>query len=276
MLFRPLSLLTYFFLALSTAALAFPVAARAQAAPQQAAAKSAPPAASSSVSAPAPAPKRDLSGVWQLEGDIGAAPIAPDKDIPPMTPWAKARFDAEKPGYGARGAPGGNDPILQCDPIGFPRIMMMPTPQEFVQAPGRVLQFWEREHEWRAIWTDGRPLPEDPDPAWFGYAIGHWEGDYTLVVESTGFNDSTWLSPTGYPHSDQMRVTERYTRVDHDTIAYDLTITDPMAYTKPIVTPHRIMKPRPGVEIPESLCVWSQENEFTQRIRNPATSKPAK
>jgi hypothetical protein len=64
--------------------------------------------------------------------------------------------------------------------------------------------------------------------------------------------------------------------VDSDTIAYDMTITDPMAYTKPIVTPHRIMKLRPGVEIPESPCVWSQENEFTQRIRNPATPKTAK
>ena len=263
---RPLSLLAYFLLAALTAALTFSDVARAQAVPQQAASKT----------ASLPAPIHDLTGVWQVEGDIGAQPIAPDKDIPPMTPWAKARFDAEKPGYGARGAAGGNDPILQCDPIGFPRIMMMPTPQEFVQVPGRVLQFWEREHEWRPIWTDGRPLPEDPDPAWFGYAIGHWEGDYTLVVESMGFNDKTWLSPTGYPHSDQMRITERYTRLDHDTIAYDITITDPVAYTKPIVTPHRIMKLRPGVEIPESPCVWSQENEFTQRIRNPATPKPAK
>jgi hypothetical protein len=223
-----------------------------------------------------PAPKRDLSGIWLLEGNIGAAPIAPDKDIPPMTPWAKARFDAEKPGYGVRGAPGGNDPILQCDPIGFPRIMLMPTPQEIIQVPGRVLQFWEREHEWRPIWTDGRPLPEDPDPAWYGYAVGHWEDDYTLVVESTGFDDRTWLSPTGYPHSEQMRVTERYRRVDHDTISYDMTITDPTAYTKPLVTPHRTMKLRTGAEIPESLCVWTEENSFTKRIREPATSKPAK
>ena len=255
-----------FFVAAPAAALVLSSAAHAQAAPQQA----------SSKAAAAPAPKRDLSGVWQLEGDIGAAPIAPDADIPPMTPWAKAKFDAERPGYGMRGAPGGNDPILQCDPIGFPRIMMNPTPQEFLQVPGRVLQFWEREHEWRAIWTDGRPLPEDPDPAWYGYAVGHWEGDYTLVVESTGFREGTWLSPTGYPHSEQMRITERYHRVDHDTIRYDLTITDPMAYTKPIETPHRTMKLRPGVEIPESLCVWSEENEFTKRIREPATPKPAK
>lgn len=236
------------------------------AAPGQAAAKS----------APAPTPKRDLSGVWQLQGDAGAQPIAADKDIPPMTPWAKVRFDAQKPGYGARGAAGGNDPILQCDPIGFPRIMLMPTPMEFEQAPGRILQFWEREHEWRPIWTDGRPLPEDPDPAWYGYAVGKWVDDYTLVVESSGFNEKTWLGPTGYPHSDQMRITERYHRADRDTIEYDMTITDPTAYTKPLVTPHRILKLKPGEEIGEQPCVWSQEHEFAERIRNPATPQPSK
>jgi hypothetical protein len=253
--------------ALLVAAFVLPAPEFAHAAPQQ----------SSSKSTVSPAPKRDLSGVWQVQGNIGAQPIAPDDMlIPKMTPWAKTRFDAEKPGYGERGAPGGNDPILQCDPIGFPRIMLMPTPLEFVQAPGRIIQFWEREHEWRPIWIDGRALPEDPDPTWFGYAVGHWEGDYTLVVESTGFTDRTWLSPTGFPHSDQMRVTERYTRVDRQTISYDLTITDPTAYSKPIVTPRRIMTLKTGVEIPESICVWSEENEFTQRIRNPATPKPAK
>jgi hypothetical protein len=248
--------------------LTFSTVARAQAAPQQSASKSA--------SSPAPAPKRDLTGVWQLQGDGSQQPIAPDEAIPPMTPWAKTKFDAEKPGYGARGAAGGNDPILQCDPIGFPRIMMMPTPLEFVPAAGRLLQFWEREHEWRPIWTDGRALPKDVDPAWYGYAIGHWEGDYTLVVESTGFRESSWLGPTGYPHSENMHITERYHRVDHDTIAYDITISDPMAYTKPIVTPHRTLKLKTGEEIGEYPCVWSEENSFTKRIREPATPKPAK
>ena len=241
----------------------------AQSNPQQAAPKSA--------TASAPAPKRDLTGVWQLQGgDGGAQPIAEDKDMPPMTPWAKVKFDAQKPGYGSRGAAGGNDPILQCDPIGFPRIMLMPTPNELLHVPGRTIQFWEREHEWRTIWTDGRPLPTDPDPAWFGYSVGHWESDDTFVVESMGFNDKTWLGPTGYPHSEEMRVVERYRRVDHDTIAYDMTITDPKAYAKPVVTPHRVMKLKPNEEISEQPCVWSQENEFAQRIRNPATPKTAK
>ena len=220
-----------------------------------------------------PAPKRDLSGVWQLQGTGGAESMTPDKDMPPMTPWAKTRFDAEKPGYGPRGAPGGNDPILQCDPIGFPRVMYMPTPMEFVQTHDRILQFFEREHEWRPIWLDGRPAPEDADPTWFGYASGRWEGDDTLVVQSSGFNDRTWLGPTGFPHSEDMRVTERYRRVDHDTIVYDLTVTDPTAYTQPVVARQRILKLKPKEEIGEQPCVWSQENEFTQRIRNPAAGK---
>jgi len=226
--------------------------------------------------AAAPAPKRDLSGVWQYQGSGSAESATPDSNMPPMTPWAKVRFDAEKPGYGVRGVAGGNDPILQCDPIGFPRVLFMPTPFEFVHAPGRVIQFFEREHEYRSIWTDGRSLPKDADPTWYGYAIGHWEGDDTLVVESTGFRDSTWLGPTGYPHSEDMLVTERYHRVDHDTILHDITISDPKAYTKPIVGTQKIMKLKPGEEIDELVCVWAEENAFAKRIREPATPKPAK
>jgi hypothetical protein len=225
--------------------------------------------------AAAPAPNHDLSGVWQLQGYGGAESPAPEKDMPPMTPWAQARFDAEKPGYGSRAAPGGNDPILQCDPSGFPRVLFFPTPFEFVQAPSRMLQFFEREHEWRSIWTDGRALPQDPDPTWYGYAIGHWEGD-TFVVESSGFNDRTWLGATGYPHSEEMRITERYRRADHDTLLYNITIEDPKAYTRPIVGPQRTFKLRPGAEIEELVCVWSEENSFTKRIREPAAAKPEK
>jgi hypothetical protein len=262
---HPHRLLTYLLIGL-TAALTFSNVERAQATPQQAAPKS----------PTSPAPKHDLSGVWQYQGSGGADSMVPDKDMPPMTPWAKARFDTAKPGYGPRGAPGGNDPILQCDPIGFPRIMFMPTPFEFVQSHDRLLQFFEREHAWRPIWTDGRSFPDDADPTWFGYAAGHWEGDDTLVVQSRGFNDRTWLGPTGFPHSEEMRVTERYHRVDHDTILYDMTVTDPTAYSQPIVVPQRIMKLKPRGEIEEQPCVWSQENAFAKRIREPAAQKPAK
>jgi hypothetical protein len=220
--------------------------------------------------ASASAPKRDLSGVWQYQGTGGSDSTAPEKDMPPMTPWAQAKFDAEKPGYGSRATPRGNDPILQCDPTGFPRVMFVPTPFEFVQTRDRIFQFFEREHEWRSIWTDGRALPKDADPTWYGYAIGRWEGDDTFVVESSGFNDKTWLGATGYPHSEDMLVTERYHRVDRDTIRYDITVYDPKAYTKPIVGPQRTMKLKPDAEIQELPCVWSDENSFAKRIREPA------
>ena len=248
------------------AVLAFSSVARSQADQQHAVSKT----------SVAPAPKHNLSGVWQLRGTGGAESFAPEEGMPPMTPWAQAKFDAAKPGYGSRAAPGGNDPILQCDPMGFPRVMLMPTPYEFVHTPTRVLQFFEREHEWRSIWTDGRSLPKEPDPTWYGYAIGHWEGDTTFVVESTGFTDRTWITPTGYPHSEAIRVTERYQRVDRDTILYNISVTDPMSYARPIPGPQRIMKLKPGAEIDELPCVWSDENEFTKRIREPAASKSAK
>ena len=233
--------------------------------------------ASAVKSTPAPAPKRDLSGVWQFQGGGGAEGLAPEKDMPPMTPWAKARYDTEKPGYGSRATTTGNDPILRCDPMGFPRVIFIPTPFEFVSAPGRMLQFFEREHEWRPIWTDGRSLPKDPDPTWYGYAIGHWEGDDTFVVESAGFNDKSWLGATGYPHSEDMHTTERYQRVNHDTILYNITVDDPTAYTKPIVAPQRTMKLlAAGDEIDELVCVSSDEENFTKKIREPAASKPVK
>jgi hypothetical protein len=195
--------------------------------------------------------------------------------IPPMTPWAQKRFAEEKPGYGPRRSPGGNDPILQCDPIGFPRIMFLNTPFEFVQVPGRVIQFFEHEHEYRTIWTDGRSFPTDADPTWYGYAIGHWEGDDTLVVESTNFRDTTWLGSTGYPHSEAMRITERYRRVDHDNIAYDIVITDPKAYSAPIVGPHRTLELRTQDAMVEEICVPSEEQSFSKRIAEPAVPKPA-
>src|SRR5438093_6440608 len=97
--------------------------------------------------------------------------------------------------------------------------------------PGRILMFFEGQHTVREIWMDGRKLPDDPDPRWYGYSVGRWEGD-TLVVETAGFNDKTWLGAQGQPHSDEMRTIERYRRVDHDTIQFNLTIDDPKTYTK--------------------------------------------
>ncbi len=96
------------------------------------------------------------------------------------------------------------------------------------------------------------------------------------MVESSGFNDKSWLSPAGFPHTEDMHITERYQRVDHDTILYTLTVIDPKAYTKPIEGRHVTLKLRPHEEIEELPCVWSEENAFTKRIREPAAAKTTK
>jgi hypothetical protein len=104
-------------------------------------------------------------------------------------------------------------------------------PFEIIHIPGRILMFFEGQHTIREIWMDGRNLPSDPVPAWYGYSVGKWDGD-TLIVETIGFNDKTWLGAQGQPHSDQMRTIERYRRVDPATIQFNLTIVDPKIYTK--------------------------------------------
>lgn len=223
----------------------------------------------------APAPKRDLSGIWGL---IGARQVSPDDtqspggEVPPMTDWAKARYNLQKPGYGKRAAPGGNDPILQCDPMGFPRILYFPAPFEFMQLPNRVLQMFERDHVVREIWTDGRALPNDPDPLWYGYSAGKWVDDTTFVVESVGFDDRTWLGAAGFVHSESMHLIESYQRVDRDTVNFTLTIEDPQAYTRPWIAAARVMKLRPRAEIRQGFCVASEEAAFTKRIREPGAA----
>jgi hypothetical protein len=159
--------------------------------------------------------------------------------------------------------------------MGFPRIMFAIWPFEIIQIPGRMLMFFEGHHTLREIWMDGRKLPDDPDPRWYGYSVGKWDGD-TLVVETIGFNEKTWLGAQGQPHSDEMRTVERYRRTDRDTIEYKLTIDDPKTYTKTWVTEPRLIKSKPGVEIPESFCVASEEAEFARRIREPAARQPGK
>jgi len=135
--------------------------------------------------------------------------------------------------------------------------------------------FFEGQHTLREIWMDGRKLPDDPDPTWYGYSVGRWEGD-TLVVETIGFNDKTWLGAQGQPHSDEMKTIENYRRIDRNTIEYKLTIVDPKTYTKTWVTEPRLAKLKPGVEIPQSFCVASEEEEFARRIRQPAARKTGK
>jgi hypothetical protein len=230
----------------------------------------------------ATAPRHDLDGVWAVK----IATTAPRTGFecclvdprlrPPMTAWGQARFDAAVPSSkspgpeGDRVVPGKeNDPALSCLPDGIPKILTSPEPFEIVSVPGRVLMFFEKDHGWRQIWTDGRKLSDDPPELRFdGYSVGRWEGQ-TFVVESNGFNDKLWLNYYGDPHSEAMHLTERYQRLDNETLSIAVTIDDPKAYTKPWVGKPIRYSLRPRVEIGEWYCTLEDENRFNEKVRFP-------
>ena len=100
-----------------------------------------------------------------------------------------------------------------------------------LSSTNEFVEFFERDRVWRDLWTDGRKLPgPEAKPRWYGYATAHWDGD-TLVVESSGYDERSWIDPYGSIHSDQMRIEERYRRLDHDNLEFSMTLTDPKAYT---------------------------------------------
>jgi hypothetical protein len=177
-----------------------------------------------------PADPHNLSGMWEfLNGSPGQGIYAtPSKTPPPMTDWAKARYAEVKPGYGPKAQAGGNDPILRCYPAGIPRILFFPQPFEVVQTPDRVFMFFEREHEFRQIWTDGRDHPKDVEPTWMGDSIGKWEGD-TFVVDTVGLTEKSWLDFYGDPHSDDVHLIERYKRTSDGSMTLQLIVEDPKA-----------------------------------------------
>ena len=183
----------------------------------------------------------DISGVWLVEK---FEPRLFPNGGAPLQPWAEMKFKATNPQT--------DDPNLGCLPLGVPRFMIsVPYPMEIFQVPTRVIILHESPQVMRQIYMN-RQHPKDLDPTYSGDSIGKWEGD-TLVVDTIGFNDKTWLDGDGLPHSEAMHLVERIRRVDHDTLADDLTIEDPMAYTKPI-TVQQVYKLKPGWEIQEYVC----------------------
>ena len=205
----------------------------------------------------------DLSGIWTQHAPPGARAYslyALTKDEPPMTPWAEAKFKDNKPSFGPRAVPDSNDPVnpttgtsIGCFPPGVPRIYQHPFPMEIIQIPGRVIMLFEFDHYIRQIYTDGRGHNKDLPPLWMGDSIGKWEGD-TLVVDTTDFNDKTWIDRGGHPHSEQLHLVERIRRVDHNNLQIDITIEDPIAYTKPW-TGQQSFQLRPKWNIMELICL---------------------
>ena len=181
--------------------------------------------------------KPDLSGIWWMPPSGPANAFIPPKYLNniaadlkpeevPLQPWAAALFKQ-------RGADLSKDfPYTRCLPPGVPMISSFPAPWKIIQNPGLVAILYENSMTYRQVFTDGRTLSTDANPAWMGYSVGHWEGD-TLVVETKGFNEKTWLDFSGHPHTDALRVIERFRRRDIGNMEIQITIDDPKAYTKP-------------------------------------------
>jgi hypothetical protein len=252
----------------------------------------------------------DLSGIWSRNGSpggYGGGSTCRDcgdrgfgNDVPPFTPLGQKMFDANKPSYGRnlgsadanahpeehigrrRAVPpaNGTDPYQSCNPMGVTRALIYPDPMEMNVLPDKMLQQFEWGYGVRAIWTDGRKLPDDPDQLrWWGYSTGKWDGN-TFVVDSNGFDERTWVDHFGYPHSDQMHLQERYRRIAYDVLELSMTIADPKVYTRPWVSQTKKFRllPKDGIKtidgwtgIMEDLCAPADEvDQFNKRVRDPA------
>ncbi|HJT88211.1 MAG TPA: hypothetical protein VJ732_10155 [Bryobacteraceae bacterium] len=194
--------------------------------------------------------KPDLSGLWimptkrQGNPDFpGCEPVADEfinigaslKGGLPYQPWAATLVKTRRSEQRV------HDPMSRCLPIGPIRLHTWNGPQKFVQTRGLLVILNELDTSYRQIFTDGRPLPADPNPSWNGYSSGKWEGD-TLVVETNGLRDGIWLDAMGNPMTGAARITERFRRIDFGHLEIELTVNDPKAYTKSwTVTLHEVI-----------------------------------
>jgi hypothetical protein len=167
--------------------------------------------------------------------------------LPPLTPWG-AQLRAQRKADNNK-----DNPDALCLPLGLTQLHMHPQPRKVVQTQREIVILYEANGNVRQILTDGRPLPNnDPESWWYGYSVGHWDGD-TLVVETTGFRDDVWLDVEGSPLTSSGKMTERWRRVSYGLMQIDITIEDPKAYTKPFTVRvnHQLM---PDTEIMEFVC----------------------
>ena len=180
----------------------------------------------------------------------------------PYTPWARD-LRAKRMADNMK-----DNPDAHCLPIGLTQLHLHPQPRKIIQTPKLIIMLYEAQGGVRQIFMDGRPLPNnDPQPWWYGYSIGHWEGD-DLVVETTGFRDDVWLDVNGSPLTVTGKMTERMRRPNYGTLQTDITIEDPKSYTKPFTVRvnHRVML---NTDLIEFIC---QENEQSSQYFEP-TSK---
>jgi len=232
---------------------------------------------------PGPAPKRELSGAW-----VGPGPTNRPEPVPPMTPAGEAIFK-QRQAYGLAtnlgnkdGPPGSsNDPFITCDPLGFPRNLIAHAITSrggtlFGSAPDRILIAGEQQRVWREIWMDGRALPKAvdvrgaPESRLYGYSVGNWENDNTLVIDTTGLDERTWLDEVGHPHSSMAHVQERYTRTDQYNLQLTVTVDDPKFYTKPWAFMRANFYWMKAQEFAETMCVPSEALEYRDTLAKPS------
>jgi len=230
----------------------------------------------------APAPrlsdgKPDFSGTWRgvnpAPGRRGAPPQPPEPGAPPpanfrdvqaafpgglsLTPYAKDLLAK----HVARNSK--DNPEASCLPMGLMQYWTQGFPRKFVHTPKLIVVLYEASAGLRQIYIDGRQLPKlgDPQPYYYGYSTGRWEGD-TLVVDSNNFHDDGWLDIVGTPLSDQATMTERFTRVNYGRMNIDITVDDPKVFTKPWTVRH-VQEIMPDADIIEFIC--QENNHFTPR-----------
>jgi hypothetical protein len=208
--------------------------------------------------------KPDFNGVWQrpyvanIERGAGG-PL-------PYTEWGKQQWES----YHAEDG----DYTGACLPFGYVRSLNSPEPFHLMQNQSHLAILFEQNTWYKVLPIDGSKSPTKGVPTWFGDSVGHWDGD-TLVIETTNFNGLTRLDTNGHPHSDQLKLTERYTRTDAGHIAYELTIDDPKTYTKPIVN-KRTFSLRPEWEVLEYSCEENNVGLTEGRIKVPEQAKAGK
>lgn len=218
--------------------------------------------------------KPDLSGIWGTANPVPCDPakgldlLDCDAELPiaiegvdigrslpgglPYQPWAAALVKQRMANEGR------DDPHIRCLPLNVPRAYGLPHLQKFVQTPGLLLILGEWNAGYRQIFTDGRPLPIDPQPSWNGYSSGTWEGD-TLVVHTIGLRDGLWLDLKGNPMTDAAKLTERFRRPKYGSLQIELTVEDPKAYTKPwTVTFKQAIVP--DTELLDEICLENEKS----------------
>ena len=228
-----------------------------------------------------PAPKRDLTGTWAGPGSGAAVPKgtnAQDPTGPAMTPLGQRLFDMHKP-IGKFSPAGTNDPHTRyCDPFGFPQNMTNEIRgMTITTMPERTFILIQYMDVWREIWTDGRALPTDVesgkdglDPKYNGYSVGHWEDDYTFVVDTTGLDPNTWATKNGYPHTIDAHVQERFHRDSKNDLTLTMTMDDPKLYTKQFVLGEEHFRWIPNQMVDEFTCIPSQVQEYLKEMGDPA------